>query len=234
MFTMTDPNYSGQGIMTKLFGQTITEAKKLEYSGIFGFANQNSRYMFTKKLNFLEIVQMSELSINIQDTNAFLKNDSCTQISRFDEKFTKFFEEHKPINKYVIERTTDYLNWRFFENPEINYTVYEIINDEEIQGYFVLKNYENKKGHIVDFILINNNSISQMISKSIDFCKQNNLSQLTLWANPQSELYRMCQKNNFYPQLMPTFFIVNATTNLKPDILNYINWYITMSDSDVF
>ena len=227
MFTMTDPDFSGRGIMTKLYKKTVTDNVQKQFPTIIGFANNNSRYMFTKKLNFSEITKMKELCLDI-------KNNSFMQIYSFDDNFSNFFENYKPVNHYAIFRSKDYLNWRFFENPENEYIVYEIKIDQELQGYFVLKIFENKKCHIIDFMYKNDQHIDTMINKSIEFCKNNEFSLLTLWANPLSKLFSNCIKNGFYLNHMPTYFLINSIENCKLDILDFNNWHITMSDSDVF
>ena len=43
------------------------------------------------------------------------------------------------FSKIEIPRNIKFLNWRFINNPSVNYHIYKILDDSEIFSYFVLK-----------------------------------------------------------------------------------------------
>ncbi|HXT84005.1 MAG TPA: GNAT family N-acetyltransferase, partial [Verrucomicrobiae bacterium] len=79
MTTMTDPNFSGQGLMTKLANEVYAIGQKLNYNFVYGFANRNSHYMFSEKLGFKTIV-MPEYSVNMENNNHANLNYTCSDI----------------------------------------------------------------------------------------------------------------------------------------------------------
>ena len=65
------------------------------------------------------------------------------------------------------------------------------------------------------------------------FSKKNNLNSLTLWSNHENFLNFLNQKSvDISPQ--ETFFIIKILKEPFENLKNFQNWYITMSDSDVF
>ena len=72
MTTMTNPNFAGKGIMTRLANEAYQIGKLKNYSMVYLFANPSSRNLFTKKLKFKEISEISEIIIQtkkIQESN---------------------------------------------------------------------------------------------------------------------------------------------------------------------
>lgn len=234
MFTMTDPEYSGRGIITKLANEVFDIAKKEGFAYAIGFANENSRHVFTKKLGFRELAVMQEMTLDLPcDISSQLKYE---KINFFDNEFSDFYEQIKKEHSFImIPRKKEYLNWRFFLNPDNTYECYKIIHKNKLAGYFVLKNYHGEKGHIVDFLTKNEPDIfANVLVHAIDFCNRHHLPKLTLWANPSLSLYKYFLQHGFYESPMETFFIQNDLHKKSQSVKNFSNWYITMSDSDVF
>lgn len=235
MMTMTHPDYKGRGIMTKLAKEAYDIGEKNNYSFVVGFANKNSRYMFTKKLNFKELKKMTELVICLPSNIDFKTKTNCSKIDFFDDSFLEFYKTlSKDISMIMIPRTPKYLNWRFIENPDNDYECYKIHQNKKLVGYFVLKNYMGKKGHIIDFLIKDNIEVyNSLIEKAIDYCNLYNLPELTLWSNPSLSLHKHLIKLGFYERPTETYFIIkNLSNRLGNNFENFENWYITMGDSD--
>ncbi len=238
MNTMTHPDFAGRGIMTNLATDVYNEAHKNNYSAIIGFANSNSRYLFTNKLGFKEVAATSEICFNLNEVQTLNDKYKFIQIEKFDEAHSFFYKSiYKTIPKFIVPRTHDYLNWRFIENPESKYYCYNIMNDDKIVGYCVLKNYNGKKCHIIDFLIENDSEIFEsLINHAIHFCKKNLIEKLTLWCNKTLPFYDFLLQKKFYTEPMQTYFVLKAlSTQIESKNMgDFDNWYLTMSDSDVF
>lgn len=237
MNTMTHPDFSGKGIMTKLATEVYGDASD-NYSAVIGFANTNSRYMFTKKLGFRELAIIPEICFDINNTKEAYMEYSFVQINSFNELHSNYFQTIcKTMPKFIVPRTHDYLNWRFIINPEFKYYCYNITKGNEFVGYYVLKNYQNEKCHIVDFLVKNDVGIFEsMIKHAIQFCKKNKIKKLTLWSNETLPLYKFLLKHNFYNIPTQTFFVIKSLSSKihYHELEKLNNWYLTMSDSDVY
>lgn len=238
MTTMTDPNFSGQGLMTKLANEVYDVGKKLNYHFVYGFANRNSNHMFSKKLGF-KTMAMPEFSINVKNNPPINSDYICSNIYNFDDLYSSFYEKYskKHIHKIMRDRSANYMNWRFIQHPENKYNCYMVSLNDEIMGYFVLKNYNNVKCHIVDFLITDDPyCYDSMISTAINFCKNNNIENLTLWMNKTLPLYDHLNKIGLRENLLENYLVIKS---LSPNIdLSEIekndDWYLTMADSDVY
>ena len=72
-----------------------------------------------------------------------------------------------------------------------------------------------------------------MLNFSKSFCKKSNLNTLTLWTNYKNFLNFLNLKSiNIVPQ--ETYFIFKMLNEHINNLKDFKNWYVTMSDSDVF
>lgn len=235
MNTMTDTQYRKKGIITKLAKKTYEKCKPTHYA-VIGFSNNNFLPIL-KKLGFSDLKQMNEIIIQTNSLNISLQDDyKITNIDFFDKSFLELYESFQKIyNKTMIPRTSDYLNWRFINHPSEHYFCYKISKNNNLIGYFVLKNFNGQKAHLVDFLLLDIVSFEAMILKSLSFCKENNLNNITFWLNKKNPLYKTLKKFPFSEIPMEIHFVVKSLiSSTNKELLNFDNWFITMSDSDVF
>ena len=74
-----------------------------------------------------------------------------------------------------------------------------------------------------------------MIYNTINFCKKNHLTKITLWTNGLESFYSQIIKMGFKEIPMENNFVVKIFEENTLNELNcFENWYLTMSDSDVF
>ena len=238
MWTVTNPNFEKQGIMTQLANQVYEKSIKENFDFVIGFANENSHYMFVKKLNFVSLGVMNEITIELPVSMDNVSDIVCKEIPIFEEEFTDFYNIHKKnLKKAMIPRTAEYLNWRFIKNPEVKYYCYKLLKNDQLLGYFILKNYENKKCHIIDFLLKENSIVyDAMFFNTMNFCKTNNLSKITFWINGLNSFNSYIKKFDYKKNPMENNFILKKLQDKKEikELSNFENWYLTMSDSDVF
>ena len=192
--------------------------------------------MFTKKLNFKELRTVRELSLEHKKMKLDVKG-KVIKINKFDKGFDSFFElEKERVSKIIIPRISNYLNWRFIKNPIIKYHCYKIEYKERIVGYFVISKY-NDKCQIVDFLVEENEKyFAQIIKSSLKFCDEQKCKKISLWVNRNLAFSTFLKSLGFSEIETETYFCVKTLNELNSNVdhLNFDNWYITMSDSDVF
>ena len=78
------------------------------------------------------------------------------RISKLDENYDKFWKIIKSRFPITINRTKEYLAWRYFQHPLIDYHFMVLTKDQNILGYSILRFEDNNKdlkaGRIVDFV----------------------------------------------------------------------------------
>jgi len=80
--------------------------------------------------------------------NVFI-SETLEGLDHFVDKLWNLIAEQKLL---MGERNLEYLNWRYFKCPEVNYKVFGIRNNEDSLQGFIVYFHQNKKVEIVDLI----------------------------------------------------------------------------------
>ncbi len=70
------------------------------------------------------------------------------QVSQFGEEMDEFWNRAKKRYPITLERTAEYLNWRFAKNPLVKYLMFVVKGEEKIRGLVVARSesVKNEKG----------------------------------------------------------------------------------------
>jgi len=77
------------------------------------------------------------------------------KLDRFDSSFDDFWEKVQWDYQVIVKRDSAYLNWKFFERPDLEYIVYRASRGGELAGYIVLRSEEwlgVRTGFVVDIL----------------------------------------------------------------------------------
>jgi GNAT superfamily N-acetyltransferase len=186
--------------------------------------------LFSKAFNRIGPVSFADFEIN--------------QIDSFDSSIDSFWEEVSKDYAIAVVRDKKYLNWRYFECPNVKYAVFIAKKNGEITGYIVLRYTEEKNliiGHIVDILapLKNKAAIQYMISRAIEYFKERNVDLIVCWMLKSSScghfFYRIFRNNGFIPilgQSMRFMARANSSQVSRMFLREETNWYVTKGDSD--
>ncbi|OGF81820.1 hypothetical protein A2W48_00420 [Candidatus Giovannonibacteria bacterium RIFCSPHIGHO2_12_44_12] len=105
-----------------------------------------------------------------------INNNEALEIKKFNESWNESWKTLKLKREGTIDRNSDYLNWRFVDNPYIRYKIYGLKNNK---GYVILrieKGDEYSACRIVDLISEEANAralflsaINYAIESKVDF-----------------------------------------------------------------
>ena len=242
MTTMTDPEYSGQGIFTFLAQETYIASQKRGIHFVYGFPNRNSRYGFEQKLGWQGLSLINTLEKKAPDkARRDPPEKTIEYIEHFDQRFDSLWERVKQDFQVIVPRTAKYLNWRFAKNPEVDYVKYIVYDDTAVLGYFILKVYtagEVIKGHIADMLCINERKImGLLLDNAYGYFAKEGISDITCWV-PQNSFYTdFLLGEGFTSKETDTYFGTKTLQDddiLRESIEPFSNWHLTMADSDVF
>ena len=183
-------------------------------------------------------------------------------VGHCDKEFDNFWGEVKPRYPVSIERSSQYLNWRYVDNPLVKYDILAIFNGDKMVGFVVLRVEEvtigiEKKstgikiGRIVD--LVSNEKVeSQLLSKTVEFCQSKNLDLIDFFFTGNflaSKLEEVgfinsdIQPYSFIPTLLNPINRTKRTINnfafklvnqnyFNKNMANLDNWYTTKGCGD--
>lgn len=234
MTTMTDPEYQGRGLFTNLAENLFENSKTLDI--IFGVPNENSVKGFIGKLDFKLIKEIPMLESKISKKE-YRINSNCVLVEKFDERFDELFKS--TINKYKIitSRRSEHLNWRFTNNPENEYKILAYMEDDKLLGYLVTKIYVGSQmitGDIVDILVTNEVVLKELLNFAFSLFQSQNVSSINTWFSDK-KLIKIFEEFGFLASGQYFHFIVRDNKYKKnEELFDFDNWYITMSDIDLF
>lgn len=235
MTTMTAPDYRGRGLFTQL-ARDLYKNNGQSIDIIYGVPNQNSVKGFIEKLDFKLISEIPMLECKVPEEK-FSVDKRCLIIESFDDRFDELFEKKLKEYKVITSRNSDYLNWRFCKNPENKYQIHAYIEDNKILGYLVTKVYSGngtRTGDIVDILVTSGIILNKLLCFAFTTFQSEKVSTINTWFNDK-DLFITMEDSGFYNNGSKFNFIVRNNSNkCSNEIFDFNNWYITMSDIDIF
>jgi len=270
--TLTREDFRGRGLFTKMALKTYEECANKNHNITVGFPNQQSYPGFVKKLNFKYIGDVpllvkplkplkifinklkkqekhgGEISIDLKkhiSTNLIIDTFSIEQDK---EKYLSFWQDYSEQNIVQVNKSIEYLKWRYLDIPTRNYKIIKLEKDNKIIGLTIIRG-ENTLGSktalIMDLMLLNNkefNSDNNMFLKYLTkILKQNKIELLACLISANSYENTMLKKNKFIkvpqkilPQPIPYIVRINKEFEGMDKLENLNNWHLCFGDYDVF
>ena len=216
-------------------------AKKSNIKIIYGFPNDNY-YLIQEKLERWDKVDRYK-SIETKILNKFNTQYKLVNIRDF---FNQFVNLDTSLNELVsIEKHILYYLERYINHPHSHYESFFVIDndtwggDKKTVGFLVTKIYNSEKGHIIDFILNDDNDIGDIIKLSNNYFYDNNIKNLSVWPTSVKfkkyiyDIYDNCKdgfNTNFYVKFLDESF----KTKYRDKVTNINNWSLPMGESDAF
>lgn len=266
--TITDLDHRGKGLFPKLANKLYTDAETAGYQLVYGFPNENSAGGFFKKLNWVSfgevpfllkplrlsyfIKRFFKMSIDsafpeshpYQIAESKIANNICIKpILDFGSEYELVWESCRSSMNVSVERSADYMNWRFVNKPGEHYSKCGIYIDDKLDGVIVFT-IKNKHGGRVGYVmelLFNPKQPSagkHLLKFAIKVFKKERSDVALAWSFNHSFNFTGFKKCGFYnlpeklrPQQLYMGVRSFSHTN-KNKIENVKNWYISYSDSD--
>ena len=233
MTTMTHPEYTGKGIFTQLASDLYKSYfSKGELSIVYGFPNANSHYGFINKLGWKDVQVIPTLSCI-----DFKKDDFSSVV-----KITKFTDIHHEsylsvVKNYsvALNRTAEWFNWRYFNNPSGDYAAYEIQTDNGID-FIVGKLFRNggtTELDICEFISINPKlTATKLISALVNHFGDFTIDKINTWI-PDEDIRRQSLSEIGFELAEPKTQL--GWLCMDESLGNITNgFYFSMGDSDIY
>ena len=244
MTTMTHPDFRGLGLFPKLANIVYNKAKQKGIRLIYGFPNSMSYKGF---INNLEWNGYGNINLYSQKSDEYKKipNNSFTskQIFRIDFSLKDLNKKMSKDFIFTIDRTSNFYNWRYFNNPMSKYFVFCLENGDKKVGLFVLKKFIDNDGkiwgHIVDFLVEDQIYYKDILYHSLKELSKMGIKNTSLWAFEKMAKFLELKKFHFRESCMPRnyfgFKVLDEELKEKfKDENIFKNFYICMGDSDVY
>lgn len=230
MTTMTEPNYRGRGLFPQLANELYNYMTSSDYLMVWGFPNVKSHQIFNKYLWWTDICTIPMMQLSLMNCKKEVSNPY------FDNEFNLNYMESKSIESLIhVKKDTQYLRWRYSNNPINSYENFVISHGNNVSSFCVTKFYMDSID-LVDFQVDNLDEGEYLLRQVISFGLNSGCRFINCWAPTHHFMYSLCEKVGFRNSTQNTNFGFNAfnNTDYKYYLEHYENWFIQMGDSDVY
>lgn len=243
--TMTHPSFQGKGIFSTLSLELFDRIER-EYgvNMVLGFPNKNSHYGLIKKIEWKDVSIVPNLSLNSDDLRKVELSTTLHKIVNFDDTHETFIRDticDLGFSVYV-NRSKQYLNWRYRDCPINEYDCLEIIEDNILVGIVITKIFKfseasNPEIDIVEIICSSDLKIIQELLNHVSNFYSNKAfrdANFNLWISLFDPRHLLMERLGFIPGLQLTYMCTKEFSKGLDKVSDYKNWYISMGDSDIY
>ncbi len=183
----------------------------------------------------------------------FASKLSFKYIRNFDSDFDNFWRDIREKYKITVERTKDYLNWRYAGHPYFKYSILTARNNKKLVGYLIYRFEDNQRfkiARIIDFISLTScetdllNRFIMDVSKkgadAADFMFSGDYYHKSLKSIGFFEVSKTIFRNFpvlfnpvSYKKNFINFAVWTQDKNISQNAFyNQANWYLTKGDGD--
>jgi hypothetical protein len=157
-------------------------------------------------------------------------------IEKFSNEFNDFWVSIKTNYDFIIEKTPDYLNWRYADPHGGNYRISVARENGELVGYLVTRINRYKKdypeGYLVDFVTVPGREyiLEQLVFEALSYFDDNNVNIIYCWIIKGHSYERILKSNGFVDSrrdinvsynVPSNFQDVDKFTNAPPERLHF-------------
>ncbi|MFL2687477.1 MAG: GNAT family N-acetyltransferase [Alphaproteobacteria bacterium] len=235
---LTHPDYRGKSIYRTLSEECYAFLDDQENGVHFTFPNENSDRVFRTSRWFPigEIPLWSAKPLAPKTRYELLKNFEL--VDSFTNRDYEVWQSFRTSGLIGLDKSADFLNWKYFKNPRVKYKCYRIAY-KEWRAVLILKKFRLETGKVIFHLcdVFYSEFIENLLQKVIDFvhlrAASENAASITTWASPMDELVELLPGAGFSytPVKTRSYFLRFTNPVIRED---FAKWNIKMGDSDVY
>lgn len=233
--TMTHPDYMGQGLFVKLASSVYRYMYENGYQMIFGFPNNISNRTFVNKLGWHDIRIEPTLQI---DVNRAHKKPAMPEIRIIsDDSFSLDYSGARCQNGTGIYKTREYLKWRYYQNPSVQYHTFVVCGPEEgkVSSRVTVKEFRDRV-NVVDSFFACEAELCALINHVIDFALEKGKALITVWSGLGTWEHLLLESYGATLAIPVTYFGANVFgKEVDPEEFYHSEaWHLDMGDDNVY
>lgn len=223
--TMTDPEYAGRGLFTKLATALYEYLADNGYAMIIGFPNYMSNRIFNTKLGWKTVLEIPtmKLDLNMIDYPKDKGNMS------FSNSFEGLVCDAVLDDIHVV-LSNEYLAWRFKNNKEKHYNALTIGKDN-----WLICQFYNDEINITEINCSDRIKEQLLIARIIEIGKKEGFSSVTTWCKLNTERHSDLEKLGFRISApIRTFGLRCFDEAIAEKVYDPRKWSVQMGDDNTY
>ena len=170
-------------------------------------------------------------------------SETLHRIESFDEQSLPLTRDFANLTKVNLERTADYLNWRFFEKPTREYSVWGLHSKQQLRAYVVTRRaslFSTECVLLMDFGFRSGEeaTFGRLVSECVRAAKADGAAlAVTMGLHPAFSVLGGLGFLRVPERFNPRTFNLLAkevSPSSRPGLFDGSSWTITLADWDVF
>jgi len=233
----THPDYRDSGLFVAVESSLNNKLMDIGFDFIFAFANNNSHYSQKKYLNWNDIGILTSFTLH---SNFKKKISDCTDIVARDIAVDSSLMHSISTftvcsDKYHIERSSEYLEWRVLKHPINNYEAVGVYTGDILKAVCIYKMFNSDEIDIME-IFIAPQFLAEtelLTAKIIRHLLSKGITTINIWSNLFDSEHLYLEKIGFVEEKFSAYlgFIRLADQSISTDISQ---WHYRFLDSDVY
>lgn len=260
--TMTDAEFRGRGLFVKLAARTYARAQEAGVALVYGTPNGNSAHGFFERLEWrdlnplpflirplrarwvLEKMKLKRAAALLPDVRLPIgrAREAGEEVGRFDERFTRLWNEFSPGVRVAVERDARYLNWRLVDKPGEDYQN-RFVGGDDVAAFVshCVKHKERSRiGYIMEALCTpgSERAMRGLIRSALADMAAREADVALAWCLPHSPTYATFLRAGFVPfprKMWPLELHIGARA-FDPAVAEQVHdrraWYLSYLDSD--
>ncbi len=267
--TLTAEGWRGKGLFTRTAANAYNFCADNDIQFTIGIPNANSYPGFINKLQFSHAGFLLFAVKPLRPVNiikSFIKRDKIKKGSEIDLRveepvcssgMVSYFNPEKDADLYIdfwnrqiktgmviVERSIEYLQWRYFKNPMRKYHVFKLCDQGNMQAFIsvrALNVYGMKTGVVMDFFSATDLHGTVLLNSVMGVLMNSGLDIVIAASAGRNVSYSILRKSGFLklpefllPQKLPFIFRAHQQFEYSEQAGDIRNWHFTFSDYDIF
>ncbi|CAN5684582.1 hypothetical protein BH11BAC1_BH11BAC1_22490 [soil metagenome] len=267
--TLTGDKFRGMGLFKRAAEANYSFCVEEEILFTVGVPNKNSFPGFKNKLGFAHPGNLNflvkplrpirilksflrtrsdkkgeEIRLHIHESTLGKKSISFFNQVADAGQYDSFWFEWKKKNKVFVNRSIEYMSWRYFKNPLRKYEVFKLVEKGEIKAIIAsraMNIYGLSAIVIMDLLSTDVIYARELLYAISEVAKENNLDIVIAAIANKKEVYSILRKSGFLhvpefvlPQQLPFIVRLHKEFEYSEMLLNRDNWHFGFGDYDIF
>ncbi|SDK14298.1 GNAT family N-acetyltransferase [Sediminibacillus albus] len=266
--TMVDPDARGKGVYQQLNQAMLKEAKRADIALLYGFPAPKARELLLAHTGAQQVGWMPRyiyitnpiavaaswmnvlrplkpfgaiyrLVLPKRNSQQLPQSWKIEHISECDDRFTQLAEQTANTRPVMANRDKKYLNWRYHQHPDNDYTMLAISGNDGLLGYIVTKQElkQFKKGNIqigtiVDWLAVEDGNVwDALIRIAANHLQACDL--LQSWAFPDTPGAATLEAAGFKEKDRPLALVIHQLGDIDTGKKTE-DWMLSQGDVDSF
>lgn len=159
--------------------------------------------LWLKKFGFHAVKLLNNIRNNLISSKLSRQDLHISEIRSFDDKINIFWKQVTEHYSFIMERSREYLNWRYCDLRGGDYVIKQAEEDGKILGYIVLRIKRYRKeypvGYIVDLLTLpdHNDTADALVEDAVQYFDDQGINIIRFWAVKKHSYERVLNRHGF-------------------------------------